>query len=67
MKYINSPYLALVLLGCFCVLASYSWGRYVYNPPMVTIWATPEAVKLASVYDLTPEEVIKAVVIWRKP
>lgn len=59
-------YIALVLTGFFCVLSSYSYGRYVYQPPMKYVWATPQAAQLADAYGLSPDDVSEPIQIWRK-
>ena len=64
MKYINSKWLALILLGLLFVLASFAWARYVYQEPLVTVWANPEAQKLAFVYNVEIDDVPQASVIW---
>lgn len=59
-------YLALIIFGMFCILSSYSYGRYVYQPPMKTVWANHNAEQLAGAYGLTPDDVSAPIEIWRK-
>ena len=77
LRLFNSPLLALCLLGCFCILASYSYGKYVSKEyaPIVQVTAPKPHAKqyfehlkdrqLAEVYGLTPEDVSKPVQIWK--
>jgi hypothetical protein len=56
-------YIALITLGCFCVLASYSNGRYAHLPRVthpVVLWKAPslgqrQLEAYASVYGITPQ------------
>jgi len=56
---------ALIVLGCFCVLSSYSVGKYGYEHKepikLVMAWKTQKAALLASVWNLSPEDVDKPV------
>ena len=65
----------IIALGLFCSLASYSCGKYCQDEfkashpkhhKQAMMWKNENAAKLASVYNLTPDDVSKPVVLFRK-
>jgi hypothetical protein len=61
-------WIALVTLGCFCVLASYSYGAQMgrlHRPAvMVAVWGDARAAQIADIYGVTPDEVDKPIKIF---
>jgi len=65
-------YLALIITGLFCALASYSYGKCCapYTPPapvkLTYKWKTKQDEQLASIYNLTPDSVAEPVMLWEE-
>lgn len=59
--------LYIIPAGLFAVFGSYCMGRagpQYHHAPHKLVWSNPNAAKLASVYNLSPESVGEPVQLW---
>lgn len=82
LRLFNAPLVTLCVVGCFCVLASYSYGKYVAEyaygvqsiPPVQVTAPKPHAQyfehlqdrELAEVWGLTPADVKEPIELFKK-